>query len=127
MVTAGPSGGQTAARPAILRPSAVVSLSTVSLLGWETNGHWRGEARAPSWSCFFVGTLRQKQGSGGRRLAAHRVGRAGGEGQARGGLVPFQAEIATWPDQKSLVQNDLYFTFHTGQTSIRVEHKVTEM
>ena len=66
MVTAGPSGGQTAAQLAMLRPSAVVSLSTVLLLGWENQRELEGRGRAPFWSCFFVGILPQMQGSSGR-------------------------------------------------------------
>lgn len=99
----------------------------MSLLGWENQRELAGRGQSPILVLLFCGNPPPKAGvRQSQRLAAHRVGRAGGEGQARGGLVPFQAEVATWPDQKSLVQNDLYLTCHTGQTSIRVEHKVTE-
>lgn len=44
----------------------------------------------------------------------------GGPGGRRGpgGLVPFQAEIETWPDQKSLVPSNL-----TQEVVLRLSHR----
>lgn len=68
---------------AILRPSAVVSLSTVSLLGCGNERELAGRGQSPILVLLFRGNPPPKAGvRWSRRPAAHRVGRVGGEGQA---------------------------------------------
>lgn len=81
---------------AILRPSAVGSLSTVSLLGCRNERELAGRGQSPILVLLFVGTPPQKQGQVVAETRCKPQGWAGWGRRGPGGkLVPFQAEMET--------------------------------